>query len=47
MKKFSFYFLGALLATGLVWADRDAAAGFKRCQASHSVDYCRVAYWGR
>lgn len=47
MKKLPFYFLGALLATGFVWTDRDAAAKFKRCQASHSVDYCRVVYWGR
>lgn len=47
MKKLPFYFLGALFAAGLVWADRDAAAGFKRCRASHSVDYCRAAYWGR
>jgi len=31
----------------LVWADRDAAASFKRCQTLHTADHCRLIHWGR
>jgi hypothetical protein len=32
---------------GILWANADSAARYKACQASHSVEYCRLVHFGR
>jgi len=32
---------------GMLWASADSAARYKRCQASHPVEHCRLVYFGR
>jgi hypothetical protein len=47
MRLSPFPVLFAALAVGIVWAHNDAQARYGRCLARQSVDYCRVAHWGR
>jgi hypothetical protein len=32
---------------GMVWANADSAARYKACQTAHSVEHCRLVYFGR
>ena len=48
MQKLSpFPVLLAALAIGIVWAGHDASARFNRCSDRHSLEYCRVIFYGR
>jgi hypothetical protein len=47
MRLSPFPVLFAALAVGIVWTHNDAQARYGRCLTRHSVDYCRVAHWGR
>jgi hypothetical protein len=45
--RFPLFLAFAAFMAATLWAGADASAKFNRCTDRHSIDYCRVIFYGR